>query len=375
MPNKNTPPAVNITWTGNLQPLFAIEVSPDAMMLPTGKDGTLALAPVLGPGICGFSYGSSTGPTTEFAALDKLTTLSVDANWVNGNATGIYINAASLTSLAFPNLQLVAGQTNHGIFITAGGNLATVSLPKLKGVFFMGMFAAGINIAYASITTLDLPELTHLEGLGMVIGINLNSDPALTTINAPKLVTVVAGSNALSVVNTTVNIANLTFGTIGTTKTIIGGFQLTGQKLTQTSVDNLLALLASLDGTNGTTQHAGYVTNISGGTSAAPTFTGQTSTSTSVATGGGVCTFTTSNTSPAYAADDLVTITGATTPGYNGTYKVLASPAPDAAHFTVANATTGTLGTATIKRTKTTTESYYNWQKVSLRASTTITTN
>jgi hypothetical protein len=68
------------------------------------------------------------------------------------------------------------------------------------------------------------------------------------------------------------NIVTVTLGTPGVLKSIAGAtINISGQKLDAASVNGILALLVSLDGTNGTTLWgAGKTVNLSGGTSAAP---------------------------------------------------------------------------------------------------------
>ncbi len=68
------------------------------------------------------------------------------------------------------------------------------------------------------------------------------------------------------------NLTSVTLGTIGTLKSIAGAtINISGQKLTQANVNAILALLVSLDGTNGTTLWgAGKTLTINGGTNGAP---------------------------------------------------------------------------------------------------------
>ena len=68
------------------------------------------------------------------------------------------------------------------------------------------------------------------------------------------------------------NLTTVTLGTVGVLKVVsVGTINISGQKLDQASVNGILALLVSLDGTGGTTLWgAGKTVNISGGTSAAP---------------------------------------------------------------------------------------------------------
>jgi hypothetical protein len=68
------------------------------------------------------------------------------------------------------------------------------------------------------------------------------------------------------------NLVSVTLGTPGVLKVITGAtINVSGQKLNSASVNGILALLVSLDGTNGTTLWgAGKTLTINGGTNAAP---------------------------------------------------------------------------------------------------------
>lgn len=87
------------------------------------------------------------------------------------------------------------------------------------------------------------------------------------------------------------NLTTVTLGTVGTTTRINGNINLSGQKLDQASVNGILAVVASLDGTNGTTAwSAGKTLNLSGGTSSAPSGQGITDKATIIARGATVTT-------------------------------------------------------------------------------------
>lgn len=91
---------------------------------------------------------------------------------------------------------------------------------------------------------------------------------------------------------TCANVASVTLGTVGTLKSILGAtITLSGLKLPSANVNAVLALLVSLDGTNGTTLWgSGKTLNISGGTNGAPTGQGITDKATLVARGATVTT-------------------------------------------------------------------------------------
>jgi len=373
MPRTYTTPLVKITYTGFLQPLTTVEVSPDTLQFPTGADGAFQLPVVPGPGICGFNYGSSAG-INEAAYMPKLLTLSVDANWCNSPGYGFSVVGASLTALDLPNMQIIAGQQNGGLTIFNCTALTTLNLPKLTALQSLNG-SAGINVNGAAISELNLPALTHCVIFGMGAAINVANCPNLTTISAPNLTYATGLMGAISAVSGNGNIANVTLGTIGKTK-MMAAVTLSMQKLTQASVDNTLALLASLDGNNGTILFGpSQSVNLSGGTSATPTSTADTANTSGVATAGGTATFTLAAAGfvPPLQAGDLVTIAGVTPGGYNGTFTV--TSAADATHFAVANGTTGAITVqGTVKRTRNKTEAYYYKQLIAVRGAT-VTTN
>jgi hypothetical protein len=112
---------------------------------------------------------------------------------------------------------------------------------------------------------------------------------ALTTINAPAMVSYASTISAPSA--SMGNVTTAVFGTVGTLKSIGGNITLSGLKLDAASVNGILALLVSLDGTNGTTLWgSGRVLTINGGTNAAPSGQGITDKATLQARG---CTITT----------------------------------------------------------------------------------
>jgi hypothetical protein len=92
---------------------------------------------------------------------------------------------------------------------------------------------------------------------------------ALTSLSAPAMITY-KGTIVVSVGFG--NIVTVTLGTPGVLKSIAGAtINISGQKLDAASVNGILALLVSLDGTNGTTLWgAGKTLTINGGTNAAP---------------------------------------------------------------------------------------------------------
>ena len=210
-------------------------------------------------------------------SLPACTTLNFPKLTTVADANGFSLSPmTSLTTLGFPELTTVAG----GFSLNNMPSLTTLSFPKLTTV---GNGFSLINMP--SLTTVSFPKLTTLGILGGSFFITNMS--ALTTLSFPSMITY---GVAISLTNLT-NITSCVLGNIGTLKSINGSVTVSGMKLTQSSVDGILALIASLDGTNGTTSWGtGKTLNLNGGTNAAPSASGSTSKATIVARGGTVTT-------------------------------------------------------------------------------------
>ncbi|MFA5264920.1 MAG: hypothetical protein WC378_13940 [Opitutaceae bacterium] len=197
----------------------------------------------------------STGGSFQPMTMAALTTLSIPVLVRTGSSFGPN-GMASLTTLSGPELVTVGGPFQPGSMAA----LTTLSFPKL-------MYSAGISISsMASLTAISLPEFVSASGT-----VAINSMPALTTISLPNLVST-AGyiyGNSSNGNITTVDLSALK--TLGT-GTIIS---FAGQKLTQASVDHILARVALMDGTNGTMVFGtGKTLVLNGGTNATPSATG-----------------------------------------------------------------------------------------------------
>jgi hypothetical protein len=120
----------------------------------------------------------------------------------------------------------------------------------------------------AALTTISLPALQY-QGYSPFGSFSVASMASLATLSLPAMISY----NGTITANTGLgNLASVTLGTVGTLKSIVGAtINISGQKLDQASVNGILALLVSLDGTGGTTLWgAGKTVNLSGGTSASP---------------------------------------------------------------------------------------------------------
>ena len=163
---------------------------------------------------------------------------------------------------------------------TPGGNSAT-SLLQTKLAYIGGaMWPNEFN----ALTVWSMPALTYMGGACTFLGLY-----PLITVSFPAMVT---WNSTIKMDAAQGNIVNVTLGTIGTLKKIAGAsVKCAANKLSVASVNALLALLVSLDGTNGTTLWGtGKSLTTNGGTNAAPTGQGITDKATLVGRGATITT-------------------------------------------------------------------------------------
>ena len=327
---------------------------------------------------------TSVGTAFSPNSMASLTTLSVPVLATVGGSLSP-ANLGALTSLSFPALVTVGA----AFIPSTMASITTLSAPALT--IIGGSFSPN---SMASLTTLSMPVLATVGGslnptnLGALTSLSFpalvtvsvafipSTMAALTTVSAPALVTVGngGGAGAINLSTSMGNIANVTFGAVGTTKVIGGNINISGQKLTQSSVDNLLALVASLDGTNGTTLYTSTV-NISGGTNAAPTFTGATGTKAGSAFVGVTTTCTVTWVAHGFATGDRITVTGITTLTNANKTAVITVDTADQFHYTIASQSATGAGTATYhQEPAASTEGYANKQRIIINGGT-CTTN
>ena len=233
--------------------------------------------------------GGSFMPNT----MASLTTLSLPALAYVGNSF-VPSSMASLTTLSLPALAYVG---SGGFAPSAMASLTTLSAPVLA--YVEGSF--GPN-ALAALTTLSVPALAY-------VGINFNPSTmaSLTTLSAPALAYVGSNFNPSTMASlTTVSLpvivtvgggitinsgtSALTSFTLGSTlKSVGGNVVISSAALTQSSVDGILASLAALNGTSGTTAYSSKTVTLTG-TSATPSAAGLVSKAILVARGCSVTT-------------------------------------------------------------------------------------
>lgn len=198
----------------------------------------------------------------QFSALFSLHTLDFPSLT---KCTGIQIRGDSpfsITTLNFPALQSAA-------FNVSNGYCGIPSISNAKFSALTSISLEGNNVS--DFVSVDLPLATEIS----YSGFSYNGS-TFTTLNVPNIVVVKTSYIDFSSCN---NLTNVTFGTVGTFKRfVVNGnspyisFQYCN--LNQASVDNILKVLASLDGTNGTTISLYGSLYLNGGSNASPSSAG-----------------------------------------------------------------------------------------------------
>jgi hypothetical protein len=185
----------------------------------------------------------------------------------------------ALTTLGLDSLTTVNGNFNPN-HLDGLTNLSVSSLTTIGGNFTM-------NICSGLITS-SFPSLAIING-----NFNPSNFAALTTLTLGSIVRIGVSSQSGSIISITQGCGNLTTFTLGTTLKQIGNTSgnviITSAVLSAASVNALLLVLASLDGTNGTTQFSNRVVTITG-TSAPPSGDGITAKNTLIGRGCSVTT-------------------------------------------------------------------------------------
>lgn len=292
---------VKISYTGT--PLWTpIAVAGlDPIIFPASFSGvTVETTPL--KTLTNFQYYESVyGNVLNTAGFQGLTSITFDTLQALSGALFNLTGLPSCTSISFPELLY----STIGIGPTGCTSLTSISVPKL-------LIAQLLNATNcASLTTISAPELRVMYGtpspqnlpllttysfpkLEVWGGCNFASCPLLASLSFPSVkyiiqqVRIQAGMNSLLQISApnVISCADLTFAggptalnnittlfTVGTLKNFGGDFIANGLNLSAASVNHILAVFASLDGTNGTTlwARAGKTINLSGGTNAAPT--------------------------------------------------------------------------------------------------------
>jgi hypothetical protein len=206
------------------------------------------------------------------ADLHLLTTISFSKSTTINS-----INLYNLNSLTTFNAPLISGSIFR-IEIQNASSLASLNFSNITTI------RSGLTIASSGVTSINFNSLQSVESYNFNIVNNNN----LTSFSLPELVYVDA--DAMIIVENS-NLTSLTIGTVGKLKKIKSDVTLSSNALNVTSVNGILALIVSLDGTNGTTLFgSGKTLDLSAGTNAAPTGQGLIDKATLIARGVDVIT-------------------------------------------------------------------------------------
>lgn len=218
-------------------------------------------------------------PAASSIAFAALTSVGSNFSPQGGADTSVDFAALATVGSNFQPSFALTGTPNFAALATVGGDFSAtivaataVSFPALTSI------NGSLLPTFTAAAEVDFSALASLSG-------GLSGDfSAAATLALPALITLANGINSLTA-------PNLVHFSIGSTLKSVGGDVLiTGAALDQTSVDDLLVLFASLDGTNGTTSYDGHTIDLSGGTSATPGVAGLAAKATLVGRGNTVTT-------------------------------------------------------------------------------------
>lgn len=305
------------------------------------QDGNEIIATGRGIWVSSFDYyGTSSVGATSFSFPD-----------IEGSYGSFMASMPStITTISAPNL-VYLGSSAFGAAPTTYASLTSISLPKLRisGTLF------GNNTMNA-LTSLDLPlwtsgsfQPTSINGLTSLSFpslrflnvFNILNATSLTAISTPSLVRI--DSILLSVPACT----TWTLPPLGTWKILTSSFSVTSCAFNQATVDNILAALAYMDGTNGTLAYSTGRSVTITGTSSAPTNLGSTTTAGSNFVGAGT-TCTVNMTAHGYATDDVLRISGITTLTNANRYARITVVNANQFTYTIPSQTATGAGTATV---------------------------
>jgi len=311
---------------------------------------------------------------TTFSNLTSINFSSLATVGTNFTVTGIAVVALSfpaLTTTGTFNVSSLTPTTSVSFpSLTSVASLSMTSCPSVTSVNLSALTTCtgAWTFGYAAITNLSLPNLTNITGAVAHTGAN-----TLATLSYSGMITYGSTFAATNISTLT----TVTLGTIGTLKSIAGSsVTFSTCALNQASVDGILKLLVSLDGTGGTTLFGGGKSvTLSGGTNAAPSYTGgvpPTRAGSSFNGVGTLCTVTWAG--HGYTTGDLLTISGITTlTTANGTFSITVVD-PNTFTYTKGSQTAVGAGTATVKKAGAITDGFYAQQVLQVRGAI-VTTN
>lgn len=308
---------LKITYTGTPQTALVLPLVPGIAVVPVAAVGGQATyTAAAGPTIAGFSYSEgnlttgnrlltlnfddlagvsgsfSPGSMTALTALQANALVIVGLNFSPATLPALTtLEANSLVTVANtfgPNAMAVLTTMQFNSLVGIGGGFSPNTMALLTTMEANSLVRIGTSFApstMASLVTLSFPALTTIGTTFAPVTM-----AACTTVSLPAMVSY--GSTIAIPSASMGNVAAFTMGTVGTLKSIAGAtITLSGLKLPSSEVNAILALLVSLDGTNGTTLWGtGKTLTINGGTNGAPTGQGATDKTTLQARGATITT-------------------------------------------------------------------------------------
>jgi hypothetical protein len=148
-----------------------------------------------------------------------------------------------------------------------GGHFAPTTMAALTSMSFNMLNTIVVNFApssMAALTSMSFPALGYIGGT-----LSPTAMPALTTISLSSITNIIGG---ISLISGTAALTTINLGS--PLMAVFGNVTITSAALTQASVDNLLARLAAMNGTGGTTAFSSPRTVTITGTSATPSAAG-----------------------------------------------------------------------------------------------------
>jgi hypothetical protein len=308
---------LKITYTGTPRGALVLPLVPGIAVVPAvAVDGQATYAPAAGPYIASLMYMESNvpvGPRLLTISFDDLAGTSGNFSPTTmASLTALRANAMVSVGITFsPSVMASLTVLETNAMVSVGGNYSPSTMASLTALRANAMVSVGGSYAPATMASLTVLEANAMVSVGSYFGpstmasLTVLSYPSLacigttfspsnmeslTTVDLPAMVnygtTIAIPSASMGNVNSVV------LGTVGTLKSIGGAtITLSGLKLDATSVNALLALLVSLDGTNGTTEWGtGKTLLINGGTNAAPSGQGATDKATLQARGATITT-------------------------------------------------------------------------------------
>jgi hypothetical protein len=313
-------------------------------------------------GVLLYNMGTGGGINCANGATTQANEIITCEVFVNGNTKAIDCGTAYTYLDIYKMWNVNTGKalfpSGSNVLNSYFGDLST----SLNLVSYVDFFIAAVTYTNTKLTSINFPNLQNDNG-----AIVLSGCTSLVTLSIPNPVYLVSGVTLASVAS----FANFIFGEVGRLMQC-GNITMSGCALTQSSVDNLLAVMESLDGTNGTTKFVGSIA-IGGGTSASPTFTGQSGTKAGTIFSASATTCTVTWANHGFSTGDMITITGLTGPIATACNRTAVITVTDSGHFTYTISTAfGTGGgTATYHREPANaTDAYSNMQRLIIQGAT-----